>query len=880
MLDPIEKILQQAETEKEDSDAAYFDCLMYAGEFVFKLAVAGIVAAVRNDKGRHRYRLAHGLVRADGLGDWEKALNEALTGPSAQFLDPAVYSTQNDLLQWSSENSWQAKAASDISEALTSVSIAPLESRNRGVQGISWFRSFVRLRNGTRGHGAPSSTVKSHASVPLRDSINAVATNLHILNLPWGYIRQNQSNKYRVSMWGSTNPEFEALRSDPSFAYRDGVYVGLDDLRRVELVESDPERTKFWIANGRFTDNKFQMLCYLTNDRRDEPSESYSVPAEELPPSETQGLGLLDSLENTLHNLPSQTSNYVPRPALEKELQEQLKATDYHFVVTLTGRGGIGKTSTALRVLNQLMKSGSCPYEVIVWFSARDIDLLVGGPKQVQAEGVSVEDFANEYVKLLMPGERNSKGFKPTEFLSQQLTRSDFKTLFVFDNFETTTSPLEDFRWLDTYVRSPNKVLITSRDGGFTGDYMVRVAGMAPEESKELIDQSASFLGITNKINDSYVEKLVEISDGHPYVIKLMLGELARSHSDVREPQRILAGQNQALRALFQRSYDRLSTGAQRVFLTLSRWRSSVPALALEAVLMRPANDSIDVQSAITELTQSSFIDQDCVPGSAEIELSVPLEARIFGTQKLRVSTWRASIEEDAKLLQLLGPSGRSGAPNFGKRIRQLFENVSNELLRGNKNLDEFQPVLEFITTRYSPGFLLMAKLIGDLGLDDDKKESYLLRYLEGTEDKDFPAWEVWQQVAEIRGARDDVNGELDAHAQACTSIGIPTHILSDTANRINAILREITEDQSAQHHLTKEEKIFIIREVVNAIKNRFEDLDPDELYSATALSRLAWLQMHVDDLSAARSTVERGLRIDPDNSYCKNLAIRLDESK
>ena len=34
---------------------------------------------------------------------------------------------------------------------------------------------------------------------------------------------------------------------------------------------------------------------------------------------------------------------------------------------------------------------------------------------------------------------------------------SDFKTLFVFDNFETTTSPLAVFQWLDSYVRGPNK---------------------------------------------------------------------------------------------------------------------------------------------------------------------------------------------------------------------------------------------------------------------------------------------------------------------------------------------------------------------------------------------------------------------------------------
>jgi hypothetical protein len=35
--------------------------------------------------------------------------------------------------------------------------------------------------------------------------------------------------------------------------------------------------------------------------------------------------------------------------------------------------------------------------------------------------------------------------------------------LFVFDNFETVVSPGEAFAWIDTYIRSPNKALITTR---------------------------------------------------------------------------------------------------------------------------------------------------------------------------------------------------------------------------------------------------------------------------------------------------------------------------------------------------------------------------------------------------------------------------------
>ena len=101
----------------------------------------------------------------------------------------------------------------------------------------------------------------------------------------------------------------------------------------------------------------------------------------------------------------------------------------------------------------------------------------------------------------------------------------------MFDNFETTIYPVEVFRWLDTYVRNPNKVLITSRSRGFTGDYEVQVRGMTDSEAKELVEQTAKSAGIQSLISDEYRNDLINESDGHPYVIKLLIGEVAREPS-------------------------------------------------------------------------------------------------------------------------------------------------------------------------------------------------------------------------------------------------------------------------------------------------------------------------------------------------------------
>ena len=65
---PLGRMWLRVENAREDSDSAFFMELMYLGEMLTKTVVAAMVAAVEDSNNRHRYRLLHRLVRADGLG--------------------------------------------------------------------------------------------------------------------------------------------------------------------------------------------------------------------------------------------------------------------------------------------------------------------------------------------------------------------------------------------------------------------------------------------------------------------------------------------------------------------------------------------------------------------------------------------------------------------------------------------------------------------------------------------------------------------------------------------------------------------------------------------------------------------------------------------
>jgi hypothetical protein len=95
----IDKVLARSDRAREDSDFTYFFSLLLSAEAILKTIILAFTACVTEDKDRNRYRIEHSLVRADGLGEWSRALEDALTGPASQFLLAEVRPEQTELTQ-------------------------------------------------------------------------------------------------------------------------------------------------------------------------------------------------------------------------------------------------------------------------------------------------------------------------------------------------------------------------------------------------------------------------------------------------------------------------------------------------------------------------------------------------------------------------------------------------------------------------------------------------------------------------------------------------------------------------------------------------------------------------------------------------------------
>ena len=401
---PVERMRERTRLARDESDTSYFFDLLYMGEMLLKIVVADLVAAIDDDRDHNRYALECRLVRADGVGEWADVLDEVLTGPPSQLLIPAARETQRELSMnvGPEADTWQRRAVDRLNDACRCLDEGIPGTATQKTSFRQWGRSFAWLRNRTRGHGAPKAATLSSVCPALADSLDALIEGVPTFGRDWVHLSQTLSGKYRVSCFGGQREPFSYLSREAGHSLHDGVYVALPAPRPVALFLADSDLSDFFLPNGNFRKQRFEAISYITDETRAEDGTEWAMPIEARPLSETTAQPDLDLLGEVFSNMPPKREGYVSRPALEGDLRVVL-TDERNPVVTLQGRGGVGKTSLALEVLHGL--SNTQDFFAVVWFSARDIDLLQDGPKVVRADILSTEDVAKEFAGLMRPNE-------------------------------------------------------------------------------------------------------------------------------------------------------------------------------------------------------------------------------------------------------------------------------------------------------------------------------------------------------------------------------------------------------------------------------------------------------------------------------------------
>ena len=878
----FDKINERIALDREEGDYAYFHALMLKLEYLTKIVTSGIIACIGDDTDRYRYSLEHKLVRANSIGTWEQTLNLALVGAPSQLLISDARELRTELTEKVGNQDWRYIAVSKLNQAAKEVDVSHEIATKAALR--EFFNIAVQLRNRSRGHGAATAKQCNRSCAELEESMNIIVQNMKLLQLPWVYLFRNRNGKYRVSPLLNNFVSFNYLKRTTDMQLpnnvSNGVFFNLnmksDKVKfiHVPLIFTDPNLIDIFLPNGNYRKGNFETLSYVSNKINNKDGSKWIDPPARLPQSETEGQTELNRKGNILTNVPPSIPGYISRIDLEQRLLDELCKSDRHPIITLTGSGGIGKTSIAIKAIQKISEQHSPPYQVVLWISARDIDLLDSGPKPVSRHVFKQQDIGRAAANLLESQETVSKNFESDVFFQECLQNgaADMPTLFVLDNFETLQNPADVFEWIDSWIKIPNKVLITTRFRDFIGDYPIKIEGMLYDEATKLVDQHAKRLSIENLLNTSYKTELIRESAGHPYVMKILLGQVARKGRVVK-PERVVATADNLLNALFERTYAALSPAAQHIFLLLCSWRVFIPEVAVEAVLLRPGVERINVSDSLEELIQYSLVDYIVSDEDNERFIGVPLAAAMYGRGELEVSPLNVTVNEHRKLLMEFG-AGKRGDAHRGvlPRIENLVRAITSRARTSPDELEKAIPILEYLASRFSKAYLRLIDLLLTVYDDNDSKErakNYMRNFLKNAEiSEQLP---TWLDLADICHTTDDITGEIHALCQAALLPVSSVKDIGEYANRINRRIRELKDHNAGNipSGAIKE----LIEKFIQKMENYLDRL------SATNCSRLAWLHLNIGNVERAQDVAMIGIQRDPTNEYCKKIILSLESN-
>jgi predicted ATPase/DNA-binding winged helix-turn-helix (wHTH) protein len=349
-------------------------------------------------------------------------------------------------------------------------------------------------------------------------------------------------------------------------------------------------------------------------DHNDELPDTQSAVATPGPATPTEPYGAAKAQHKSRRgNVPASWVELVGQAGAVQQVEELVSA---HRVVTLTGPGGIGKTTLALEVARRLIDS----FEGESWFvelaPLSNAALVPSAVARVLGFRLSGEEIASEAVARAI-GER--------------------RLLLVLDNCEHVIEPIADL--IATVVRScPNvSILATSREFLMVeGEYIYRVQPLEvppehPGGHGDILQHSAVQLLVTRTKaqNSDFVPQhtqfasLVAISrrlEGIPLAIEFAAARVAALGLDrvaarlddrlgllTTAGRRTAAPRHQTLRATLDWSYELLSDFEQRLLRHLAVFQGGF-TIDSAAAAFGTEHSSSEITENITHLLAKSLI--------------------------------------------------------------------------------------------------------------------------------------------------------------------------------------------------------------------------------------------------------------------------------
>ena len=246
-----------------------------------------------------------------------------------------------------------------------------------------------------------------------------------------------------------------------------------------------------------------------------------------------------------IHNLPQpEYERFIGREKELEQIKNLLSPKSRHFVITIDGVGGIGKSALALETAYRYLHYGSdLPeserFKAIIWTTAKQ-DMMSGDG--IKPRNGSLNTLEDIYSTLIFYHKGDvDESVSREELVRAALTRQ--RTLLIVDNFET----IDDERVMNFIreVPEPTKVIVTTRHR-IDVAYPIRLYGMSESESREIIKEECrrKKVGLSNYETEliflrtggvplAIVWSVAQMSFGNN--VEVVLNRLGEPNNDIAE---------------------------------------------------------------------------------------------------------------------------------------------------------------------------------------------------------------------------------------------------------------------------------------------------------------------------------------------------------
>lgn len=312
------------------------------------------------------------------------------------------------------------------------------------------------------------------------------------------------------------------------------------------------------------------------------------------------------------HNLPQRSyAEFIGRQTELEQLGRLMlpHPRSRHFVVTIDGIGGVGKSALALELAyGYRTHYGALPdderFETIVWVSAKRTLLTASGIQQRRQSFNTLDDLFREVATVLeQPAILQAPLAERRGLVERALTAQ--RCLLIVDNLETV-----DDEELLSFLRElpdPTKALITTRHR-IDIAYAIRLTGMPREDALKLMEVEAEAKGVT--LSAAEMDDLERRTGGVPLAIQWSIGLMSLGHSVETVLRRLGQGQSDIARFCFAESVARIrGRDAHRLLLALALFERSVNRVMLGEVAGL-ADDPDGRDQGLAELLRLSLVNQ------------------------------------------------------------------------------------------------------------------------------------------------------------------------------------------------------------------------------------------------------------------------------